>query len=97
MPRVYAFQVDDETESKIELDRAALSADVGYEMSPSEYFRFVIRERLSVVTGGDGTPTDYDGFHEGMRRGYTTVLKKIQTALREVGTTMPGVRGDADG
>lgn len=93
MPRVFAFQVDDETERRIELDRAALSADVGYEMSPSEYFRFVIRERLSVVTGGDGTPTTYEGFQEGMNRGYATVLKKVQAALREAGATMPGVSG----
>jgi len=84
MTRTYAFQVDDETSARIELDRAAVQRAVGQEVTPSAYFRIVMGDRLRALHGQTAGPSEYDGFREGLRRGFSVALKRFQAALSEL-------------
>jgi hypothetical protein len=88
MPRIYAFQVDDETEAMIEHDRAAVSQLMGLKtvMTPSQYLRLVVRDRIGKrsLTEDPLDAYKFDGYREGLRKGFAVMLKRCGAIMSEL-------------
>lgn len=78
-PKIYSFQVDADTEAKIEADRQALEVAIGQKLSVSQYFRLIVDQRIS---GGAHDPREF-GYGEGFRAGFADFNLEFQTFMHE--------------
>lgn len=89
MPRVYAVQVDDDTEQRIEDDRVMLGAALGVDLTRSQYLRIIIDQRLQ----GAAYDPEESGYGEGFKSGYADFSKEFQSFIAQFLRTRTGKTG----
>ncbi len=78
MARILSVQVDNKLNDAIEADMAAMSIEMGQEVTPSQYLRLVLNARLQLA---EPLPV---GVGEGMRRGFAKLMARMQDVMAEI-------------